>query len=143
MNDAPRRIGRNESFVHRRRGHLKELRERDREKLAQVLGIPPDDLRGPATPLPSSMNGGSRSAETGIEELREPCRTYEFALRKAGTEERSPTAAPPRLPQRPCGAYSNKRIRALQAAGAMILRDVAAGFNDQRIPTERVLERLG
>ena len=82
MNDASRRIGRNESFVHRRRGHLKELRERDREKLAQVLGIPPDDLRGLATPLPSSMNGGSRSAETDIEELREPCRTYEFALRK-------------------------------------------------------------
>jgi hypothetical protein len=34
-------------------------------------------------------------------------------------------------------------MRALQAAGAMILRDVAAGFNDQRIPTARVLERLG
>jgi hypothetical protein len=50
MKDASRRIGRNKSFVHRRRGHPIELRERDREKLAQVLGIPPDDLRGLATP---------------------------------------------------------------------------------------------
>ena len=39
------------------------------------------------------MNGGSRSAETDIEELREPCRTYEFALRKAGTEEPNSSAA--------------------------------------------------
>ena len=93
MNNASRRIGRNESFVHRRRGHLIELSERDREKLAQVLGIPPDDLRGLATPLPSSMNGGSRSGETDIEELRERCRTYEFALRKIATEEPNSSAA--------------------------------------------------
>ena len=69
------------------------MRERDREKLAQVLGIPPDDLRGPATFLPSSMNGGSRSGETDIEELRERCRTCEFALRKIATEELNSSAA--------------------------------------------------
>lgn len=72
------------------RGHPAELRERDREKLAQVLGISPDELRGPAEP--ARINGadarplvtlpsGSRSVETSIEELRERCRIYERALR--------------------------------------------------------------
>jgi hypothetical protein len=141
MNDASRRIGRNESFVHRRRGHLIELSERDREKLAQVLGIPPDDLRGLATFLPSSMNGGSRSAETDIEELREPCRTCEFALRKVGTEESNSSVSS--LAAAPLRRLFEKKDKSSQAAGAMILRDVAAGFNDQRIPTARLLERLG
>jgi hypothetical protein len=95
MKDASLRIERNESFVRQflKRGHPAELRERDREKLAQILGIPPHDLHGPATPLPSSMNGGSRSGETDIEELRERCRTYEFALRKIATEEPNSSAA--------------------------------------------------
>ena len=41
MKEASTKIGRNESFVHQflKRGHPAELRERDREKLAQVLGI--------------------------------------------------------------------------------------------------------
>ena len=39
------------------------------------------------------MNGGSRSGETDIEELRERCRTYEFALRKIATEEPNSSAA--------------------------------------------------
>jgi hypothetical protein len=72
-----------------KRGHPSELRERerDREKLAQVLGIPPDDLRGPATPL------AVKHERTDIEELRERCRTYEFALRKIATEEPNSSAA--------------------------------------------------
>jgi hypothetical protein len=56
------------------------LRERDREKLAQVLGIPPDDLRGPVPPA-------VKHERTDIEEPRERYRTYEFALRKIATEE--------------------------------------------------------
>jgi hypothetical protein len=82
-------IGRNESFVHQfpKRGHPAELRERDREKLAQVLGIPPDDLRGPVTPL------AVKHERTDIEELRERCRTYEFALCKIATEEPNSSAA--------------------------------------------------
>ena len=113
MNNASRRIGRNESFVHRRRGHLIELSERDREKLAQVLGIPPDDLRGLATFLPSSMNGGSRSAETPTSKN---CVNHAAPanLPCARSAPRSPTVASPRLPQRPCGTYSKKRIRALR-----------------------------
>jgi hypothetical protein len=45
MKDASLRIGRNESFVHEflKRGNPAELREPDREKLVQILGIPPDD----------------------------------------------------------------------------------------------------
>jgi hypothetical protein len=94
MKEASAKIGRNETYVQQflTRGHPAELRERDREKLAQVLGISPDDLRGPATPLPARINGanarplvtlpsGSRSVETSIEELREKCRIYERALR--------------------------------------------------------------
>lgn len=69
-----------------KRGHRAELRERDREKLAQVLGIPPDDLRGP-TPL------AVKHEQTDIGELRERCRTCEFALRKIATEEPNSSAA--------------------------------------------------
>jgi hypothetical protein len=39
------------------------------------------------------MNGGSRSGETDIEELRERCRTYEFAFRKIATEEPNSAAS--------------------------------------------------
>jgi hypothetical protein len=94
MKEVSARMGRNESYVHQflKRGHPTELGERDREKLAQILGISPDELRGPATPLPARINGadarplvalpsGSRSVETSIEELREKCRIYERALR--------------------------------------------------------------
>jgi hypothetical protein len=42
------------------------------------VGLPP--------PLPSSIR-------TDIEELRERCRTYEFALRKIATEEPNSSAA--------------------------------------------------
>ena len=69
------------------------------------------------SPLPSNTNGPTsknRVNDTALTSL--PC---------ARSPLRSPTAAPSRLPQRPC-ACSNERIRALQAAGAMILRDVAA-----------------
>ena len=120
MKEASTKIGRNESFVHQflKRGHPAELRERDREKLAQVLGIPPDDLRWPVTPLPSSMNGPtSKNCASDAALTSLPC---------ARSPLRSPTAAPPRFPQRPCACCSNERIRALQAAGAMILRDVTA-----------------
>jgi hypothetical protein len=106
MKEVSAKIGRNESYVHQflKRGHPAELGEPDREKLAQVLGIPPDDLRGPANPLPSRINGSdaqalvalpsegganslrwgrsnSRSGQIDIEELRERCRLYERALR--------------------------------------------------------------
>jgi hypothetical protein len=70
------------------------LREHDREKFAQVLGISPDDLRGPANPLPLRLNGTGPqpllppvSAGANIdEELRDRCRIYERALRKIVAE---------------------------------------------------------
>jgi transcriptional regulator with XRE-family HTH domain len=87
MKEVSARMGRNESYVRQflKRGHPTELGERDREKIAQVLGISPDELRGPANPLPARINGAdarplvtlpssSLSVETSIEELREKCR---------------------------------------------------------------------
>jgi glutathione S-transferase len=102
MKEASTKIGRNESFVHQflKRGHPAELRERDREKLAQVLRISPDDLRGPANPLPLRFNGGDpqpllppESGAADIEELRDRCRVYERALRKIVAEEPNCSAA--------------------------------------------------
>jgi len=103
MKEASAKIGRNETYVHQflTRGQPVELRERDREKLAQVLGISPDELRGPANPLPLRFNGNDPqplpppvSAAADIdEELRDRCRIYERALRKIVAEGPNSAAA--------------------------------------------------
>jgi hypothetical protein len=49
------------------RGGPAELGEREREKLGQLLGVLPDDLRGTGNPRPSRLN--------------ELCSHYERALR--------------------------------------------------------------
>lgn len=76
--------------------------------------------------------------ETDIEELREPCHIYELPCARSAPREPNSSAASLAAAG---GVYSNKRIRALQAAGAMILR------TSQRASTisasqRRVLKRL-
>jgi hypothetical protein len=55
MKEASFAIGRNEAYLHQfiNRGSPVELVEREREILGRLLGISPDDLRGPNNPLPS------------------------------------------------------------------------------------------
>ena len=69
MKDASLRIGRNETYVRQflMRGSPAELGEREREKLGQLLGVLPDDLRGTGNPRPSRLD--------------ELCSHYERALR--------------------------------------------------------------
>jgi len=69
MKDASLRIGRNETYLCQflMRGSPAELGERERQKLAQLLGVLPDNLRGPGNPRLSRLN--------------ELCSHYERALR--------------------------------------------------------------
>lgn len=55
MSGASVKIGRNHAYLQQflKRGVPAELEERDREKLAEILGVSPDDLRGPSNPLPA------------------------------------------------------------------------------------------
>jgi hypothetical protein len=88
MKDASLRMGRNERYLHQflMYGRPKGLHERDRPKLAAILGVAEDDLRGPDDPRPAGTNGGSQSPATGsaseLERLRDRCWLYERALRK-------------------------------------------------------------
>jgi hypothetical protein len=81
MKDASLRIGRAHSYLYQflKRGILLEMHEREREKLASILGVSADELRGPQT------NGGSppdnNDTNRSSEDLRELCRHYEAALR--------------------------------------------------------------
>lgn len=54
MAEVSSAIGRNPTYLHQfmKRGVPVELHERERVKLAEVLGIPEERLRGPSNPLP-------------------------------------------------------------------------------------------
>jgi transcriptional regulator with XRE-family HTH domain len=97
MKEVSTKLGRNESYLHQflKRGHPAELGERDRGKLAHVLGISPDDLRGPDNPMPPRLNGHAReeTGAIGIEDLQDRSRIYERALRKIAAEQPNSTAA--------------------------------------------------
>jgi hypothetical protein len=96
MKEASLAIGRNEAYVQQfiNRGSPVELAEREREILGRLLGVAPDDLRGPNNPIPSHMNGGSHpSGPDPHEELRDRCRIYERALRKIVAEQPNSSAA--------------------------------------------------
>jgi hypothetical protein len=69
MKDASLRIGRNETYLCQflMRGSPAELAERERQKLAQLSGVLPDNSRGPGNPRLSRLN--------------ELCSHYERALR--------------------------------------------------------------
>lgn len=87
-------------FDFLKRGSPAELAERERNMLAQILGVSADDLRGPGNP-PARLNGTDahpvfplvESGASDIEELRDRCRIYERALRKIVAEEPNGTAA--------------------------------------------------
>jgi hypothetical protein len=88
MKEVSLAIGRNETYVQQfiNRGLPAELGEREREALGQLLGVSPDDLRGPNSPVPARMNGGSLNGPD-YDELRDRCRTYQRALRKIIAED--------------------------------------------------------
>lgn len=67
MSEASVKIGRNHAYLQQflKRGIPTELHERDRIKLAGLLKVPEDDLRGPSTPLPK------RSYEKKLSSSRE------------------------------------------------------------------------
>lgn len=54
MAEVSKAIGRNPTYLHQfmKRGVPAELHERERIKLAEILKVPEDELRGPSTPLP-------------------------------------------------------------------------------------------
>lgn len=54
MSEGSKKIGRNHAFLQQflKRGIPAELSERDRKKLAELLQLSEDDLRGPSTSLP-------------------------------------------------------------------------------------------
>lgn len=92
-------LGRNESYLHQylTRGHPVELGERDRERLAEILEMSPDDLRSLENPRRRLPNGTSAKtiarlqSASGEDDLR--CRVYEQALRKIVTKEPTSAAA--------------------------------------------------
>ena len=107
MKDGSLAMGRAHTFLYQflKRGIPAEIHERDRPKLAAILGVPADALRGPGKPVPPSLNGGS--PVTGAEAFnngegkpigRTPtqydrARVYELALRKIVTEQPNSAAA--------------------------------------------------
>ena len=97
MKEVSFAIGSNETYVHQfiNSSSPAELGECEREILGRLLGILPDDLRGPnnPAPAPSRINGGSHPSGPDHEELRDRCRGYERALRKIVAEEPNGTAA--------------------------------------------------
>jgi hypothetical protein len=97
MKKVSTKLGRNERYLHQflKRGHPAERGERDRGKLAHVLGISPDHLRGPDNPMPPRLNGHAReeTGAIGIEHLQDRSRIYERALRKIVAEQPKSTAA--------------------------------------------------
>ncbi len=55
MAEASLRIGRNQTYLQQflKRGFPAELKEPERIRLAEMLGVPESELRGPSSPLPS------------------------------------------------------------------------------------------
>jgi hypothetical protein len=92
-------LGRNETYLQQylTRGSPRKLDERDRERIAEMLGVPADDLRGPDNPRPARTNGGAPSPARGtaseLERLRDRCWLYERALRKIVDEQPNTSAA--------------------------------------------------
>ena len=54
MAEISRQLGRNETYLQQfmKKGSPRELRERERIVLAEILKVPEDELRGPSLPLP-------------------------------------------------------------------------------------------
>jgi hypothetical protein len=103
MREVSLTIGRNDAYVQQfiKRGLPAELGEREREALGRLLGVSPDDLRGPNSPRPHRMNGGSnskweapvRTSDPDDQELLDRCRVYQRALRKIAAGEPKSAAA--------------------------------------------------
>jgi lambda repressor-like predicted transcriptional regulator len=86
MAEVSRRLGRDETYLQQflKKGSPKKLSEDDREVLAEVLGISPDELW---PDLPACVK------PLKIEELQFRCHSYERALRKIVAEEPNSAAA--------------------------------------------------
>lgn len=72
MHIASRRLGHSDSYLQQfmSRGSPVELHERDRIKLAEMLGINPDDIRGPSDPIPArtyaKANNNNHARHSGV-----------------------------------------------------------------------------
>lgn len=75
MAEVSAAIGRNPTYLHQfmKRGVPAELHERERVRLAEVLKVPEDELRGPSSPLPKRIyNKTSESVARPSRDLRMP-----------------------------------------------------------------------
>lgn len=72
MKDASLKMGRAHSYLYQflKKGLPRELHERDRLSLAEVLGVPADELRGPSTLLPK--RNYEKKGEAARESLVDP-----------------------------------------------------------------------
>jgi phage repressor protein C with HTH and peptisase S24 domain len=75
MAEVSSAIGRNPTYLHQfmKRGVPAELHERERMKLAEILKVSEDELRGPSTPLPTrNYVKASSSTKSVVEPLTHP-----------------------------------------------------------------------
>lgn len=76
MKDVSLRIGRNDTYLHQfmKRGVPVELRERERIKLAEILKVQEDQLRGPSTTLPkrSYTKSNAASLKSSVDPVTQP-----------------------------------------------------------------------
>src|SRR5581483_11650193 len=72
--EVSRRLHRNETYLQQflKKGSPRELRERERHLLAEILKVSEEDLRGPSTPLPkrSYEKKASGQVESSIDRAR-------------------------------------------------------------------------
>ena len=63
MKDGSLAMGRAHTFLYQflKRGIPNEIHERDRPKLAAILGVPADALRGPGKPVPPRPSTTTKS----------------------------------------------------------------------------------
>src|SRR4051812_16598926 len=78
LHKASRQLGRSDSYLQQfmSRGSPKELSERDRIKLAEILKIDPDSIRGPSLPIPprtyvKASNNNNHVQQSGMLNQRE------------------------------------------------------------------------
>jgi hypothetical protein len=105
MKDVSLQMGHAHSYLYQfqKRGIPTEIHERDRAKLAAILGVSEDSLRGSNNPGPPSLDGrpdnpppvrtNRGSQVIGADKLLDRCRDYERALRKIVDEEPNTRAA--------------------------------------------------